>query len=764
MKLNFELNRLSKALLTFIVMIIMYIVSLHSYIAFHTFVELFSIIVAFSLFVIAWNSSEFNRNKYLIFVGIAYFFIGSMDLIHTMAYHGMNVFPDYGNNLPTQLWIGSRYVEAFTLALAAYFVDKKFNKSKVFLVYSFVTAILFATIFMRVFPICYIEGSGLTPFKIVSEYIISSILIIALYLVYKRQKYFTDYTKKLLYASLILTILSEISFTFYVSVYGISNFVGHVGKFFSFYLIYRALIREGLKKPYQTLFKDYEQSLEKYQAIFEGVDDALFVLDINSLEILDVNRKACEMYNYSREEFTQQGMTITDLMVEDEDINYDLDQNTEARPLERKARKKGGETFWTEENPALYLIEDKERLLVSVRDISRRKKAEAEKEKLQEQLLQTQKLESIGSLGGGIAHDYNNKLSVIQGRTEMAMNSLDESDPAYTHLQSALETTQDAAQLTRKILLFSRKQELFAEKIDLNQTLQEMQKVLDNILGEKIKVTRKLDPELWTIEADQDQIEQVIVNLAVNSRDAMPDGGEITISTQSITVDEQKAQTSPDLSSRKYILLQFKDDGQGIEKENIDRIFDPFFTTKGMANNKGMGLSVALGIIKRHNGRIDVESTPGKGTTFRIYLPARVEEEPKKDERKVSSSTSSKADGSILIAEDDPEVLKYLEDVLTQKDYKVYKAKNGREARSIFLDNKKDISLLLSDVIMPDINGVKLAEELQEHKSDLKIILSSGYSDERVGRSKIIEKGYQFIQKPYGLDELSIMINNALAN
>ena len=360
--------------------------------------------------------------------------------------------------------------------------------------------------------------------------------------------------------------------------------------------------------------------------------------------------------------------------------------------------------------------------------------------------------------------DYNNKLSVIQGRTEMAMNSLDESDPAYTHLQSALETTQDAAQLTRKILLFSRKQELFAEKIDLNQTLQEMQKVLDNILGEKIKVTRKLDPELWTIEADQDQIEQVIVNLAVNSRDAMPDGGEITISTQSITVDEQKAQTSPDLSSRKYILLQFKDDGQGIEKENIDRIFDPFFTTKGMANNKGMGLSVALGIIKRHNGRIDVESTPGKGTTFRIYLPARVEEEPKKDERKVSSSTSSKADGSILIAEDDPEVLKYLEDVLTQKDYKVYKAKNGREARSIFLDNKKDISLLLSDVIMPDINGVKLAEELQEHKSDLKIILSSGYSDERVGRSKIIEKGFQFIQKPYGLDELSIMINNALAN
>ncbi len=763
MKYIFKSRPKLKIFLIMLALVIMYIVSIHSYIAFHTFVELFSITVAFSLFVIAWNSSKFNKNKYLIFIGIAYFFIASLDLIHTLAYQGMNIFTEHGNNLPTQLWIGSRYMEAFSLIFAAYFVNKEYKKINVFLIYSFITALLFITIFTGFFPRCYIKGSGLTTFKITSEYIISGLLILALYLVYKMKKYFTSYTIKLLYASVILTILSEIAFTFYVNVYGISNFLGHIGKFFSFFLIYRALIEEGLRRPYQTLFKDYEKSLEKYQAIFEGVDDALFVIDIDTHQILEVNRKACEMYNYSREEFTDKGMTINDLIANGDKVQYNLEQD-KYEPQEREGRKKGGNTFWTEGNPTLYTIEDKKRILLSIRDITRRKQAEEEKARLQEQLMQAQKLESIGSLGGGIAHDYNNKLAVIQGRTEMALNSLEKDSPAYKHLQSALETTKDAGQLTRKILLFSQKQELFPETMDLNHTIQELQKVLDNILGEKIKVNKALDPDIFSIDADREQIEQVIINLAINAREAMPEGGEINISTHSIQFDDKDFRARAELASGNYVILKFEDNGQGIEEENLDRIFDPFFTTKGMADSNGMGLSVALGIIKRHNGKIEVESTPGQGTLFTIYLPANADRRKDHPKTKKSSSRPVESDKSILIVEDNPDVLRYLEELLKQNNYSVYKAVNGEEAHSLFKDKKPSISLLLSDVILPDINGLKLAEELQEEKEDLNVILTSGYSDNRIGRSKIIDKGFQFIQKPYGLDELFIMINNALAN
>jgi PAS domain S-box-containing protein len=396
-------------------------------------------------------------------------------------------------------------------------------------------------------------------------------------------------------------------------------------------------------------------------------------------------------------------------------------------------------------------------------NIQLRKKMEKEKSQLQKQLLQAQKLKSIGSLGGGIAHDYNNKLAVIQGRTEMAMQRIGRKNPAYPQLKAALETTKEASKLTRKILLFSRKQELFTERMNLNQTIQELQKVLNGIMNENIKLETGLAKDLAAIEADKDQLEQVIINLAINAQEAMPAGGTVTIKTDTIQLDESDIKTKPDLTPGTYVLMEIEDTGTGIDEDYLDRIFDPFFTTKGMAESKGMGLSVALGIIKRHNGRIEVDSQAGEGATFSIYLPAIIEEKVEKPEIEKEEGIAYTGSGeSILVVEDDEIVLRYLEDVLSENNYKIYKAENGAQARKIFEKEKENISLLLSDVIMPDINGIELAEELQKEKEDLKVILSSGYSDEKAGRRKIKNKGFQFLQKPYGIENLLEKIRNIL--
>ncbi len=239
--------------------------SAYNYLLFHTIVELISIFVAYSLFSLAWNSRDFNPNSYLLFLGLAYIFIGSLDLMHTLTYKGMNLIPGYDANLPTQLWILTRYMESLSLILAALFIHKKINVNMVLLGYGIVSIIGILAVFVRVFPNCYVGGVGLTTFKKVSEYIISIVLLIALYLLYKRRAYFSRDVRWLVYLSIVLTIFSEISFTFYISVYGLSNFVGHMFKLFSFFLIYKALIVTGLKKPYELLFFELKQNEARYR-------------------------------------------------------------------------------------------------------------------------------------------------------------------------------------------------------------------------------------------------------------------------------------------------------------------------------------------------------------------------------------------------------------------------------------------------------------------------------------------------------------------
>ena len=399
-------------------------------------------------------------------------------------------------------------------------------------------------------------------------------------------------------------------------------------------------------------------------------------------------------------------------------------------------------------------------------DITHRKEIEKEKKRLQKQLLQKQKLESIGTLAGGIAHDFNNILTVILGFSELAINQLDNHNPVYEQLKSIHESGERAAKLTEQLLLFSRKQDMEFVLINLNDTICRLNKMLNRLIGEDITMQQDLSDELWQIRADQNQLEQVVTNLTVNARDAMPSGGKLKIKTQNVTFNKIKARAIPEIEPGKYVLLSLEDSGIGIPDTIQEKIFDPFFTTKGRAEGTGMGLSVVHGIIKEHNGIIKVYSKEGEGTIFKIYLPAVVKGKfAAKPQTKTEKMENYRGNGeNILVVEDEQPVLNYLENIFNNFGYNYLSSRSAEEALQIFKRNKNNIDLLLSDVIMTGMNGVELAIKLKKEKRDLEIILSSGYSEKKISKAEIVEKGFKFIQKPYDILKLMKVIHSTLKN
>jgi signal transduction histidine kinase/ActR/RegA family two-component response regulator len=405
-------------------------------------------------------------------------------------------------------------------------------------------------------------------------------------------------------------------------------------------------------------------------------------------------------------------------------------------------------------------------LICIVRDITNRIQTKREKENLQKQLLQTQKLESIGTLAGGVAHDFNNILTVIMGLSQMVLSGLKKSDPNRDKLKSILNSAERASKLTKQLLLFSRKEEMEFKIINLNNIISQLRKMLNRLIGEDITMHNNLSQDLWQINADENQMEQVITNLVVNARDAMPGGGDLKISTENISIDEEKAKTIPDIKPGEYICLSIEDTGAGIAKSLQKKIFDPFFTTKGRAEGTGMGLSVVHGIVKKHGGVIDLYSEPGEGTIFKIYIPAVIEQGIKmSEEQETDSFENYKGSGeTILLVEDEKPVLTYLESILDNHGYNYLSAKSAEKAVQLFKKNEDNIELLISDVILTGMDGMQLANKLKSEKKDLKIILSSGYSNKKVKMSSIKEKGYNYIQKPYNIMDLLKMIHHTINN
>jgi nitrogen-specific signal transduction histidine kinase len=377
---------------------------------------------------------------------------------------------------------------------------------------------------------------------------------------------------------------------------------------------------------------------------------------------------------------------------------------------------------------------------------------------LEEQLRNAQQLEAIGRLAGGVAHDFNNILSIIMGHGELLLAATGGDDRARNGLEQIRRAADRAASLTQQLLAFSRKQVLQPKVLDLNEAVADVQKMLSRVIGEDIELVASLHPSLVPVKADPGQVEQVLMNLAVNARDAMPHGGKLTMETSNVEVDAAEARDL-ELASGRYVMLKVIDSGHGMDGGTLSHVFEPFFTTKPMGKGTGLGLATVYGIVKQSGGSIQVVSEVGRGTAFRIYLPVTdgvtgKRREPIAGER-VAGGTET-----ILLAEDEPDLRELARIFLEGYGYKVLEAASAEQAIEVAKVFPGAIDLLLTDVIMPGMSGRQLAENLLSKSPKTKIVYMTGYTDDMVVQHKVLEPGVKLLQKPFGRVELALKVRS----
>ncbi len=400
-------------------------------------------------------------------------------------------------------------------------------------------------------------------------------------------------------------------------------------------------------------------------------------------------------------------------------------------------------------------------LLMAGRDITARKKAEAEKDKLEEQLMQAQKMEIVGRLAGGVAHDFNNMLSVILGYADLAKMRLARQHPVLMDIAEIEKAAIRSRDITNQLLAFSRKQIIEPKIIDLNDLVTHTQKALIRLIGEDIVLKVSLEQNLWSIKFDPSQVEQILINLAVNARDAMPDGGSLTIETANLMFDALYCENHAGFTPGDYVRLSFSDNGMGMNNETLQHIFEPFFTTKQVGKGTGLGLSTVYGIVKQNSGLINVYSEPDHGTTFSIYVPRTSEERVVHDQS--AEEPERAGTGNILLVEDDAMVLQITKGMLESIGYKVMTALNPLDALSLCRDPATRIDLVVSDVVMPGLSGKDLRDRLVDIRPDIKVLFMSGYTADVIAHHGILEEGVHFLQKPFTIKSLSGKVRDLMA-
>ncbi len=398
---------------------------------------------------------------------------------------------------------------------------------------------------------------------------------------------------------------------------------------------------------------------------------------------------------------------------------------------------------------------------VFMMDVSEREEAEHRRAQLEEQLRQAHRLESIGRLAGGIAHDFNNILTPVLSLAEVAALEVPPGGDLRKDLDTIVEAAERGRELTQQLLAFGRKQVLRMRVLDLNRAVADSHGMLRRLIPENFGIDLDLTPGLGAVRADEGQVHQVLMNLTLNARDSMPEGGRITIRTADVEVDADAAERLADLEPGPFVVLEVRDEGCGMDAETAARIFEPFFSTKAKGRGTGLGLAMVHGIVKQHGGHVAVETTPGAGTSFSIYLP-RVQDEVSKPEQGSWSMEEGTREATVLVAEDDGAVRRSARRVLCQKGFEVIEARDGEEALVLARRHRGPIDVLLTDVIMPRMDGPELAQRLALARPETTVVFMSGYTDDHIARTGVLEEGVLFLQKPFSARSLLEMIDEAL--
>lgn len=497
-----------------------------------------------------------------------------------------------------------------------------------------------------------------------------------------------------------------------------------------------------------------------FHSVWENSVDGMRLTDEDGT-LVAVNETFCRLVGRRREEL--EGRPFTVLYGESADAGKlvnDYREQFRKRIVERQVERRlvgmDGVPVSFEDTTSFVEIRGQAPLLLCVsRDITAQKR-------LEEQLRQSQKMEAIGQLAGGVAHDFNNILTVIHGHASLLMAATRSSRATVRSAQQIVQAADRAAQLTRQLLTFSRRQVMQPRRLDLNEVVTNMTRMLARILGEDIALRVQYFPQSAMVTADAGMMEQVLLNLAVNSRDAMPKGGILTVRISVDSVSSQQLSQHPEARSARYVCLAVLDTGCGIPSENLQRIFEPFFTTKEVGKGTGLGLATVYGIVNQHQGWIEVESAPGRGAEFRVFLPCAVGGQDLADEG-VPEKAVRGGHETILVVEDEAPLRELVCSLLECHGYQILQAESGARALEVWHECRDKVDLVLTDLVMPDhMNGRELAEKLWAERPELKVIFTSGYSAEAVGKDFVLSPGLTYLQKPYQPQKLALTVRDCL--
>jgi len=509
-------------------------------------------------------------------------------------------------------------------------------------------------------------------------------------------------------------------------------------------------------------------SERKYRRLHESMTDGFAYVDMQGT-IRESNEAFRTMLGYTDEELSR--LTYIDLTPENwhtyeqEIVQSQILQKGFSDVYEKEYRKKDGQIFPVELRTFLIRNDfgEQEGMWSIVRDLTERKQAQRFQQGLEDQLHQAQKMESVGRLAGGVAHDFNNMLSVILSYAEMGLGKTAPGSSVHGYFEDILDAAKRSTSITRQLLGFARKQAVVPQVLDLNETVESMLKMLRRLIGEDITLTWLPQANLWPVKIDPSQIDQLLANLCVNSRDAIIGVGKITIETGMVTFDATYCATHIGTVPGEYVQLAVSDNGCGMEKEILDNIFEPFFTTKELGQGTGLGLATVYGIVKQNNGSINVYSEPGKGTTFKIYLPRHTVHIAEVEKESIGASPRGQGE-TVLVVEDETVILKMTCIMLSDLGYRVLSASSPAEAINLAREHTAGIHLLLTDVIMPEMNGKDLAEVLLISHPNLKCLFMSGYTANVIAGHGVLDEGINFIQKPFSVKDLSIKVRETLVS
>ncbi len=510
---------------------------------------------------------------------------------------------------------------------------------------------------------------------------------------------------------------------------------------------------------------DLQRSEQRFRALAELLPQTIYEADSDG-RLTFVNKNAFRVFGCTKQDF-QNGLSIFNMIVPEDRARVQANLlailhgkiNYEGRKY--MALRKDGSTFpvliYSSTNPADSGTPGVRGIII---DVSEQEKLAQERDNLKEQYIQAQKMEAIGRLAGGVAHDLNNLLAPIVGYSELLLETMSSDAPDRKAVDQIFGAGMRAREIVRQLLAFSRKQTLELKSVDLNQVLADFKTLLGRILRDDIELELKLASGASRILADPGQIEQVVMNLAVNAQDAMPAGGKITIEVNQAQLDANDAGLMRGVSTGRYIVLTFRDTGIGMDATTKEKIFDPFFTTKGQGKGTGLGLATVYGIVKQHNGTIIVHSEPESGTAFKIFFPAAA---APTNQMEIETPKSENPSGSesILIVEDNDAVRDLAQRILTKYGYRTLTVNGGRACREI-LAQRHDFDLLLTDVVLQDTNGKDLYEQVRTTCPGIRVLYMSGYTDDVIGHHGVLEEGISFIQKPFSIEDLLKKVRSAL--